>query len=546
MTSPVVDSRAWIAVRCWLVSARSFLASEEGEIGADQKPDAPGDLRTGLSLLARPALLGLAAVLAMAWGAAQQSSPFALKVPGAWFFGIPSLTTPPGRLLLPSLLASYGGCFLLVRAWLALCSVLRRTRGVNLWAVGAVFALWVLPLLLAPPMFSRDVYSYAAQGDMVTHGISPYVHGPVALGLNDPYVTAGVDTHNWGASPAPYGPFFMAIDAAIVTITGHHPLATVVGLRLLELGGVVLLGFALASLARDRGRDGAFVLGLALCNPLVLAHLIAGAHNDGLMIGLLAAGLAVGRRGRPVLGIVLCALAAAVKVPAAVGVLYIAWQWAGAGVPWRSRLRPLVYAGLITVATFALLSATTGLGWGWMKGLGNPGSLRSWTDPMTGLGMVFGHLTSALGLPIGVTGMVTVFRATGELAAVVAAVLLLLGSERIGWLKSLSLSLFLVVTLGPTIFPWYLAWPVVLMAPVVGRRWRVVVSVTTVVGFFIGFPGSTELVTELRHTAPWSFAACVLIASGIVFPPAIGWMRRAAAARAEGVPLAALAEYASR
>ncbi len=45
-----------------------------------------------------------------------------------------------------------------------------------------VFALWVSPLLVAPPLFSRDAYTYGAEGELVSRGINPYTHGLQALG----------------------------------------------------------------------------------------------------------------------------------------------------------------------------------------------------------------------------------------------------------------------------------------------------------------------------------------------------------------------------
>ena len=88
---------------------------------------------------------------------------------------------------------------------------------------------------------------------------------------------------------------------------------------------------SIPSLARSLGRDPSYAFTMAVLNPVTILHLVGGAHNDALMLGLLMAGLAVARRGRPVAGIVLCALAAAVKVPAALGVLYIGWDWMGHG-----------------------------------------------------------------------------------------------------------------------------------------------------------------------------------------------------------------------
>ena len=48
------------------------------------------------------------------------------------------------------------------------------------WLIGTG-ALWALPLLLAPPMASRDVYSYACQGHLFANGLNPYEAGVATL-----------------------------------------------------------------------------------------------------------------------------------------------------------------------------------------------------------------------------------------------------------------------------------------------------------------------------------------------------------------------------
>ena len=102
-------------------------------------------------------------------------------------------------------------------------------------------------------------------------------------------------------------------------------------LRLLEVAGLALVVVATSSLARRVGRDPAGAVLLGAGSPLVLATLIGGAHNEALMLGLLLAGLAVAQRWGTVPGIVLCAVAAGVKSPAALGVLFLGWAWAGPG-----------------------------------------------------------------------------------------------------------------------------------------------------------------------------------------------------------------------
>jgi alpha-1,6-mannosyltransferase len=77
------------------------------------------------------------------------------------------------------------GLGMLASAWLHLCRLASRAdesaQPVMLARVRAATVAWSLPLLLAPPLFSRDGWSYAAQGTMADRGISPYEHGPWSL-----------------------------------------------------------------------------------------------------------------------------------------------------------------------------------------------------------------------------------------------------------------------------------------------------------------------------------------------------------------------------
>ena len=219
-----------------------------------------------------------------------------------------------------------------------------------------------LPVLVIAPLFSRDAYSYAAQGEMVSHHMNPYLYGPFELGNNS--YTAPVDPL-WGNAPAPYGPMFLQVDGFVARLTFHNELATIVLLRLLALVGVVLIAVCVPRLARLYHRDGAELFTLMVLNPVTIFHLIGGAHNDALMLGLLVAGLTLAKERRPIWGIVLCALATAVKAPAALGVVYIGWSWLGHRVPVRDRIRPLVTAGLIGVGIlefFSYVAASAGGG----------------------------------------------------------------------------------------------------------------------------------------------------------------------------------------
>jgi alpha-1,6-mannosyltransferase len=287
-------------------------------------------------------------------------------------------------------------------------------------------------------------------------------------------------------------------------------LATVVLLRVLALVGVALIAVGIPRLARSFGRDPGEAFVLALLNPVTILHFVGGAHNDALMLGLLVFGLALAREGRPVMGIVFCALAAAIKVPAAIGILYIGWTWMGTGLPLRQRVRPVVSALLIGGAVMIALSVETGLGWGWIGNLASPGTVTSWLAPATGGGILLAHAIHLVGLGDPLRPLLSLTRVTGLVAAMVAGVVLLGRSDRIGWLRAMGITCLLVTVLGPVIQPWYLSWGLILLAPVATGRIRSVLITLSIASAMIGLPGGRNLLYDLLHTDPLTVAAALL------------------------------------
>src|SRR5579884_1207605 len=403
-----------------------------------------------------------------------------------------------------------------MRVWYGLIRTLSQVPGVPVRKLVAVAALWVVPLLLAPPLFSRDVYSYAAQGEMMSHHISPYHYGPGVLGAA-PSVSL-VDPL-WLNTPAPYGPLFMEADGMLTSAAGHHELTDVALLRLLAVVGVALIALAVPTLARSMGRDPSHAFTLAVLNPVTILHLVGGAHNDALMLGLLAAGLALAKRHRPVAGIVVCALAAAVKAPGAIGIVYIGWQWMGAGLPWRSRIRPLVTAGLIGVAVMGALSLVTGLGWSWVLNLATPGTVRSWVAPATGAGILLTDVAHLVHIGVPLHTMLSLTRMLGLGVAAGTGLWLLARIDRYGTLRAMGLTMLLVVALGPVVQPWYLSWGLVLLAPVATGRVRTLIIGFSIASAFIGLPGGRQLVVDLLHANPLTVAVALLACLAILTVP---------------------------
>lgn len=377
------------------------------------------------------------------------------------------------RMPTASLALAYTGIFMVVLAWLWLGALAApgRTPLISRAQLDRTMLMWAIPLLVTPPMFSRDVYSYLAQSAMVNRRLDPYVLGPAdALGVANPLVR-GIPTI-WRHTPAPYGPLFLTLGRPIDWIAGNDVVLGVLLHRALAVAGLLLIVWALPRLARRVNVSPVFALWLGVANPLVLFHLVSGVHNEALMIGLMLIGLELALRAptsRPALlgGTALIAAAAQVKVPAvlALGFLIVWWARHRGGRP-RDVLWAGAVIGGITVATTAVIGLGTGLGFGWIGALGTPNAVRSWMSVVTELGLLGGWIGSLLGLGDHITSVLGLTRATG-LAAAGGICLLLLwhcGKGRLEPVAGVGLALGAVVLLGPVVHPWYLLWAVIPLA----------------------------------------------------------------------------------
>ncbi len=403
-------------------------------------------------------LLGSACV---SLGAAQRGSPFSFTAPGTWVFGSAQSAAVGTTARFLGIILVYLGIALLLGSWYELVRTVRARPGTALAPLIRVLVAWAAPIVVAPPLFSRDVYSYAAQGQMVTRGISPYAHGPAALGAG-PYLRL-VDPL-WAHSPAPYGPAWERLSAWIVQLSGRDVLTALVGFRLVALVGVGLMAWAVPVLARSVGRDRGSAFALAVMNPLVVLDLLGSSHNDALMLGLLVAGCAAARSRQVAVGLLLCALAAEVKIPALIGAAFIGWWWAGSGASPRARLARVVGSVVSVAAAMAAIGAVSGLGWRWLGDLSNPGRVVSWLDPATAVGLLLDRAAAAFGAPGHQAAFVHGARTVALVAAAVISLVLLVRSDRLGAMAAIGGSLLAFVVLGPVIWPWYETWAFVFLA----------------------------------------------------------------------------------
>ena len=369
-----------------------------------------------------------------------------------------SLQDGAGRVVATAVLLL--GVLLLLSAWLRLYP---SDDGIDVSR--ATLVLWSLPLLLAPPLFSDDAYSYAAQGRIVQLGMDPYAVGPAQLGGS---FASQVDPI-WLNTPAPYGPLALQIQHVVVSLFGGNAYASAVAMRVPALIALVVIVTLVPRLARTFGKDPRFALWLGVLNPLTVLHLLGGAHNDAVMIALVVVALWLATKRHLVLASLAVALAATVKQPALVAVVAVGLLCAPAPLPsrfesWtRARWAHVAAASAMALAGFAAITAATGLGYGWIGAMGVPGQVRNYLAPSTSLGALLEIALRFLGQDGGADLALTVTRDLALLGCALVLAWLVLRRAPRQPVTSLVLMFLAIVVFAPTVQPWYMLWGGVLL-----------------------------------------------------------------------------------
>ncbi len=419
------------------------------------------------------------------------------------------------------------GMAALAIAWLG---VALGRRGPTVGQAVLVGGAWMLPLALAPPLFSRDVYSYLAQGTILHLGLSPYHQAPAILaGLGREHTLAAVSPF-WRHTTAPYGPLFLELISLIIALTGQHLIGGVLLCRLLDLIGLGLIVGCVPRLTRALGADAGRGVWLAAASPLVALGLISACHNDVLMVGLLAAGVELALRGKPLHGIALCALASTIKIPALVGAVFIAVCWARAERGRAGRLGLLTGAAAIVVVVLGAVTLASGVGVGWISSsvFSTPAKVRLAITPSTGVGYTIASLLHDAGVAVSSRGLESALGVAGTAVAACLGLALLWRARVPRMTALLGATLILAAAGGPAAWPWYLTWGLVLLAVCPGPQRQPAFLAPLVIGAFLVKPNGV-LVLPLP-TAPAVLVVELALAGG-----GWAWWRRSRARAAHPV-----------
>jgi alpha-1,6-mannosyltransferase len=411
------------------------------------------------------------------------------------------------------LFAFYLGCAGLCWAWVKLLNA-ARSGDLPVAGVFWAFGIWSLILFFATPLFSGDVYVYAVDGEAMQRGFDPYESGISAMG-SVPHVHL---VHPlWRDTTTMYGPIFIRLVQAIAVITNGNLIVAVFILRALAVLSVLIAAVSLKRLMEHFGRPVASGLVFAILNPISMLHLVGGAHNDAMMVGLLAAGLAMGLTTRGwalrFVALGLCAAAGAFKIPGFAGALVLGWVWAGVDV---SRWRRVVAAGAggaVALGWFELQTLVTGMGWGWVHANNVPGLAHPLLSIPNAVALSFGNLVGQ-GYPLN-----DITRPVALLVAGVLATWLIVRTgtkpEPYKVVRAFGWAILIIAWVCPAVYPWYLAWGIALVGAMGTSKMYKPLVVATCAVIFVVAPGGYGILDI--PAASWRTVMAFLTASVMAY-----------------------------
>jgi glycosyl transferase family 87 len=211
-------------------------------------------------------------------------------------------------------------------------------RRVIRWAI----VCGTVAFALAPPLLSLDVFSYISYARLgALHGLNPYDFAPAAI----PHDLAASRVQDYRDVSSVYGPVFTLATYPLGWAGVPGALWALKAVSALSVLGIAAL---VARLAAVRGVASAPAAALVALNPMVLVHVVGGAHNDGLMALALMGGVALILAAGEARGGASLAAGVAIKVPAAV-----AAPFALVGAPTGRRRARLLAGAAIGAAVIA-------------------------------------------------------------------------------------------------------------------------------------------------------------------------------------------------
>lgn len=492
--------------------------TERPTVGVPAGNPVPAAPRRLTGLLTASALIGAAATTYL--GIAGTALGMRLPMDHLWFWS--SGAFAPDRIgTHHAAVYEYTALAALCAAWLLAGLAVR--RGTSVRSLLLLVLAWGVPLLVAAPLFSPDVYLYTAVGAATDLGVNPYLHGPAAAGST--LAIRGVEPF-WASTPSPYSPPFVVLTAQLSHLFDGHMLRVLLAFRVLCVAAWASLAFSVPRLAARCGQSAQRGLWLAVLNPLVLVNAVSANHNDVLMMALVVPGLLLALDGRTLPGVLLCTAGAGVKVVALAAVVAIGVHHAWQQGTRREQLRALLVTGGVSGAAFAVVCQVSGYGWGWLSTLSTPGRALEPLSPLTAIAVTIDRHHPPLGT----------VRAAGLLVGVLICAALLTRLRSWGLVRVTAWMFLTIVAVGPVVWEWYLMWPVMLLAAAGRPRERRFFAVFSMLLLGTTLPGGQSTLGLL----PRPLIDVAVLVGLVAVAVGYGWPALAAARRRGGRVLRAV------
>jgi len=300
---------------------------------------------------------------------------------------------------------------------------------------GTIAAL-VTAFALAPVLLSHDVYSYVDYARLgVVHDLDPYVHPPDAVPSDPAFADVA-----WTESTSAYGPLFTLATYPLAWLGVGTAVAVLKAVAALSVLGLAALA---ARLAAWRGVEPLRAAAFVALNPLVLVHVVGGAHNDGLTMLLSMLAVAAILSAREASGGAALAAAVATKASAA----FLAPFALLATV--RDRGWPKLLAGAALATALIAAAACLAFSWDWLGGFGLAGENQDRSSHMS-IPITFARLTGLGPDPI---------RAAAAILYATLLSYLLTYTWRGGdWVRATAWAALGLLLATSWLLPWYLVW----------------------------------------------------------------------------------------
>jgi Glycosyltransferase family 87 len=208
--------------------------------------------------------------------------------------------------------------------------------------IGAIVAANVV-FLLAPPLFSTDVFGYVAFArEGALHHLDPYTHGWAVALAHDPIRPYLL----WHDVKSAYGPLFTVVSYVLVPL---GVAGAMWAFKAIAFAASLATCALVWRLAQRRNIDPRAAIAFVGLNPALLVFEVGGGHNDMLILLPALAGIALILRDREAGGMAAVVVAAGAKISMGIIVPF-------ALIGCRDRRRGLVGA-VIAVAAIAAVGA---------------------------------------------------------------------------------------------------------------------------------------------------------------------------------------------